>query len=154
MGRQVLGQTGLETSRLGFGCVQLTTHRNRRKALAILEHAFAEGTTHFDVARAYGFGRSESILSKFLRGKRCQVTVATKFGLQPPSGLAGNRRIIDAAKKILSPFPSLLRSAKARGTAMVKSVGSYFRSTRWSAAGSKRFLCGDAQPTGQLGGVT
>ncbi len=112
---------GVETSRLGFGCVQLTAHRDRRDALAILEHAFAEGITHFDVARAYGFGRSESILSKFLRGKRNQVTVATKFGLQPPTGFAGNATVIDIAKKILGPFPGLLRRAKARGAAMGKS---------------------------------
>jgi D-threo-aldose 1-dehydrogenase len=121
MRRQMLGHTGLETSRLGFGCVQLTTHRDRRQAVAILEHAFAQGITHFDVARAYGFGRAESILGEFLRGKRGQVTLATKFGLQPPSGLVGNRRMIDVAKKLLSPFPDLLRRAKSRGAAMGKS---------------------------------
>jgi D-threo-aldose 1-dehydrogenase len=121
MRRQILSRSGLETSRLGFGCVQLTAHRDRRQAVAVLEHAFAEGITHFDVARAYGFGRTESILAEFLRGKRGQVTVATKFGLQPPSGLAGNGRIIDAARRILRPFPGLLHLAKARGAAMGKS---------------------------------
>jgi aryl-alcohol dehydrogenase-like predicted oxidoreductase len=50
----------------------------------MLERAFALGITHFDVARAYGFGRAEGILGKFLRGRRDQVTVATKLGLQPP----------------------------------------------------------------------
>jgi D-threo-aldose 1-dehydrogenase len=121
MRRQNLAQTGLEASRLGFGCVQLTAHRNRRDAVAILEHAFSQGITHFDIARAYGFGRAESILGEFLRGKRSEVTVATKFGLQPPSGLAGNGKIIDAAKTILRPFPGLLRRAKARGAAMGRS---------------------------------
>jgi D-threo-aldose 1-dehydrogenase len=120
MRRQILGHTGLETSRLGFGCVQLTTHRDRREAVAILEHAFAEGITHFDVARAYGFGGAESILGEFLGGKRGQVTIATKFGLQPPSGLMGNRRIIDAARKALRPFPALLRRAKACGATLGK----------------------------------
>src|SRR5712671_714997 len=111
MDRAILGST---TFRLGFGCVQLTTHRDEAEAMAILEHAFAHGITHFDVARAYGFGRAEGILGDFLRDKRPRVTVATKFGIQPPSGIAGNRWIIDVAKKILGPFPSLLRHAKHR----------------------------------------
>jgi D-threo-aldose 1-dehydrogenase len=120
MRRQILGQTGIETSQLGFGCVKLTTHRDRRDAVRILEHAFSLGITHFDVARAYGFGRAEGILGEFLQGKRKRVTVATKFGIQPPSGLAGNRWIIGLAKKVLGPFPGLLRRAKQRGSTMVQ----------------------------------
>jgi D-threo-aldose 1-dehydrogenase len=121
MGRQILCHTGRGTSRLGFGCVQLTRHPNRREAVAILEHALAEGITHFDVARAYGFGRAESILGEFLRGKRSQVTVATKFGLEPPRGLGGKKWIVNTARKVLGPFPRLLRLAKASGAAMGKS---------------------------------
>jgi D-threo-aldose 1-dehydrogenase len=118
MRRQILGQSVMEVSRLGFGCVKLTTYRERREAVHILEQAFVLGITHFDVARAYGFGRAEFILGKFLRGKRDRVTVATKFGLLPPSGLPGNRWVIDLAKKLLRPFPKLLRRAKERGASM------------------------------------
>jgi D-threo-aldose 1-dehydrogenase len=121
MRKNTLGQTGIETSHLGFGCVQLTAHGDRSEAIRILEHAFALGITHFDVSRIYGFGRAEGILGEFLRGKRHQVTVATKFGIQPPSGLAGNRRVIDLAKKLLGPFPNLLRRARQRGSKMVQS---------------------------------
>ena len=121
MRRLILGTTtGIHTSQLGFGCVRLTAQRSRREALQILEQAFALGITHFDVARAYGFGRAEGILGEFLQGKREKVTVATKFGLLPPAGLAGNRWIIDAAKTMLAPFPKLLRRAKSRGAAMGK----------------------------------
>jgi D-threo-aldose 1-dehydrogenase len=118
MRRQILGQSVMEVSRLGFGCVKLTTHREHREAVRILEQAFVLGITHFDVARAYGFGRAEYILNEFLRGKRDRVTVATKFGLVPPSGLPGNRWVIDLTKRILSPFPKLLRRAKERGAGM------------------------------------
>jgi D-threo-aldose 1-dehydrogenase len=120
MKRHILLQTDVAASRLGFGCVQLTAHRNRREALSLLEHAFSLGITHFDVARAYGFGRAEGILREFLRRKRHTVTLATKFGIEPPPGLAGNVRIINALKRILGPFPGLLRQAKHRGAAMVK----------------------------------
>lgn len=115
MRSQTVCQARINISALGFGCVQLTAHPSRAEALRALEHALACGITHFDVARAYGFGRAESILGEFLRGKREKVTVATKFGLQPPSGLAGNRWVIDAAKKVLSPFPALLRRARRHG---------------------------------------
>ena len=121
MRRQILGQTDLEVSQLGFGCVKLTSQPDRRDALRILEEAFAHGITHFDVARAYGFGRAEGILGDFLQGKRQMVTIATKVGIQPPTGLAGNRWIIDLSKKILGPFPTLLRRAKQRGSRLVKS---------------------------------
>jgi len=121
MHRLILGNTGVITSHLGFGCVQLTAHKDRGDAIRILEHAFASGITHFDVSRIYGFGRAEGILGEFLRGKRHQVTVATKFGIQPPTGLAGNRRVIDFAKKVLGPFPNLLRRARQRGSTLVQS---------------------------------
>lgn len=118
MRKQMLGPNLMEVSRLGFGCVKLTIHRERREAVHILEHAFDLGITHFDVARAYGFGRTEYILGEFLRGKRGRVTVATKLGLMPPSGLSGNRWVINLTKKVLSPFPKLLRRAKERGAIM------------------------------------
>jgi D-threo-aldose 1-dehydrogenase len=117
MDRRILGPSAFP---LGFGCVQLTAQPRQSEAVAILERAFSLGITHFDVARAYGFGRAETILAEFLRGRRDRVTVATKFGFQMPSGLAGNPRLIAAAKRLLGPFPALLRRAQHRGSAMVK----------------------------------
>ena len=117
MDRRILGPSVFP---LGFGCVQLTTQPRQSEAVAILERAFSLGITHFDVARAYGFGRAEGILAQFLRGRRDRVTVATKFGFQMPSGLAGDPRLIALAKRLLGPFPALLRRAQRRGSAMVK----------------------------------
>jgi D-threo-aldose 1-dehydrogenase len=114
-------QLGLTTFPLGFGCVQLTAHSTEEEAVAILEHASSLGITHFDVARAYGFGRAERILGKFLRGRRQHVTVATKVGLQPPTGLVGDARVISAAKRLLRPFPALLQRARRRGSTLGKS---------------------------------
>jgi aryl-alcohol dehydrogenase-like predicted oxidoreductase len=44
------------------------------------------GVTLFDTADAYGFGHNEELLGRFLRGKREQVTIATKFGLVRKQG--------------------------------------------------------------------
>jgi aryl-alcohol dehydrogenase-like predicted oxidoreductase len=119
--RRILGPTAFEVSPLGYGCSQLTTFRSRREAWRLLEFAFAEGITHFDVARGYGFGRAEGILAKFLQGKRDRVTVATKFGIQPPTGWQGNRFVIDTTKRLLRPFPGLLQGAKNHGSSITKS---------------------------------
>jgi aryl-alcohol dehydrogenase-like predicted oxidoreductase len=118
MNRHPLGHTALEVSHLGYGCTQLTTLPDRKAAVRILEFAFSYGITHFDVARAYGFGRAEGLLGEFLQGKRSRVTVATKFGIQPPTGWAGNRHVINTAKRLLQPFPWLLQRAKNRGSSM------------------------------------
>jgi D-threo-aldose 1-dehydrogenase len=120
MRRLTLGTTGIETSAIGFGCAQLTSHRTKRDAIRTLEHAFELGITHFDVARSYGFGRTESFIREFLRPRRNRITVATKFGLQPPSGPLANNHVIGLAKKLCSPFPKILQFARQRGSAMVR----------------------------------
>src|SRR5438045_1975491 len=81
MRRRTLGRTGLEVSTLGFGCAKLTFN-TREEALRVLETAYEEGITHYDVARVYGLGWAEGILGEFLKNKRDHVTVTTKFGLQ------------------------------------------------------------------------
>ena len=111
--RRVLGQTGIEVSVLGFGCAKLTA-TPQDEALRILETAYAEGITHFDIARLYGLGWAEKILGEFLKGKRDRVTVATKFGLQPPGGWVKRKRLVYAAKKVLGIFPPLVKLARRR----------------------------------------
>jgi len=69
--------------RLGFGCVALTTLASPRASRDLLEGVFEAGLRHFDTAPVYGQGYSERLLGEFLRGKRDQVSVATKFGLSP-----------------------------------------------------------------------
>lgn len=79
---------------LGFGCVALSTLASPRASRDLLEGVFELGLRHFDTAPIYGRGYSEILLGEFLRGKRDQVSVATKFGMSPsrrprlPSSLA------------------------------------------------------------------
>lgn len=86
-----LAGTGRRTTRLGFGGSGLMGGLSERESLLLLETAFDAGIRHFDVAPAYGHGQAERCLGKFLRGKREQVTVATKYGILPPrrAGLLG-----------------------------------------------------------------
>jgi len=70
--------------RVGFGCAALATMGTSRAARRLLDAAYEGGIRHFDTAPVYGQGYSERLLGEFLRGKREQVSVATKFGLAPP----------------------------------------------------------------------
>src|SRR5437867_2902058 len=107
MKRLRLANTSLEVSALGFGCVSLTTHADRRDARALLDLAYDSGITHFDTARVYGQGQSEAILGEFIRDKRDRVTIATKCGLQ--STLPGRNRpgLLRLAKSFLRTVPPL-----------------------------------------------
>lgn len=101
---------------LGFGCVGLTALPSRKDALRILETAFDSGIRHFDVARAYGMGVAEVILGEFLRDRRDPVTVATKFGIDPPP--YGQRLpFLSTLKGLLKRVPALDRRIRRRVSA-------------------------------------
>lgn len=97
--------------RVGFGTgglMRITSARRRQSTLAA---ALASGVTHFDTAPLYGFGESERALGCFLRGRRSQVTVTTKFGLEP-SALAARLGIFQGlARRAIELFPALRRAA-------------------------------------------
>src|ERR1700675_1690492 len=105
---------------VGFGCSSLTG-TDPSNANRVLETAFDAGVRHFDTARYYGYGEGEGILGRFLKGRRPEVTITTKFGIEPPErtialgvGLYVGRRIVR-----LLPF---VRRFLQRGTqSLVKS---------------------------------
>ncbi len=77
------------TDHLGFGSAGITGLRSYRQAIRLLDTAFECGIRHFDTAPLYGQGYSEKIVGTFIKNKRHQITVVTKFGL----GLAPDRKI-------------------------------------------------------------
>ena len=116
--------TDLSLSRLGFGTSGLMARRGRRESLRLLEVAHESGITHFDTARAYGYGEAESVLGEFLRGRRDSVTVTTKVGLLPPGrrrGLRGAKAVARVAARTVPPLRPLLR----RGAQSLGSSGSF-----------------------------
>jgi aryl-alcohol dehydrogenase-like predicted oxidoreductase len=74
-----------KVSVLGFGCAYLMGRYGRRVSLSALHSAMDAGINYFDVARSYGYGRAERMLGEFLKGRRDQCFVATKFGIVPPA---------------------------------------------------------------------
>ena len=80
-----INNTDLEVSRVGFGCWAIGGHGYGRvddKASVDAIHAALDlGVNFFDTSDVYGFGHSETVLGRALRGKGADVVVATKFGV-------------------------------------------------------------------------
>ncbi len=103
------------TARIGFGTgglLRIGSERGRRETLAA---ALSNGITHFDTAPIYGFGESERTLGRFLRGRRSELTVTTKFGLRPSALAARLAPFQRLARKAVRLLPAL-RSAAVRGS--------------------------------------
>ena len=96
---------------VGFGCATISSLNNRSKAIGLLSHAYDEGITHFDVARLYGMGATESILGEFAKDKRDKITITSKFGLNPPAFAAKNKMAISAIKSLVKKIPGLKKLA-------------------------------------------
>lgn len=86
-----LGHSALEVSVVGLGCNnfggRLGLDGTRKVVDACLEH----GVTFLDTADRYGATRSEEFLGEVLAGRRDQVVLATKFGLDVGDGYEGPR---------------------------------------------------------------
>ena len=86
----------LATSAMGFGGMALTPVYggaiDEDESLATLNHAIDAGVTFIDTANIYGDGDNERLIARVLAGRRDEVTLATKFGIQGnPAGRAQGR---------------------------------------------------------------
>jgi aryl-alcohol dehydrogenase-like predicted oxidoreductase len=90
MQKRRLGNSGLEVSALGFGCMGISfgygPATNRADGLAIIRAAFDGGVTFFDTAEAYGPFTNEELVGEALASVRDQVVIATKFGFKFEGG--------------------------------------------------------------------
>ncbi len=81
-----LGRDGLPTTIVGLGC----NNFGRRLALddtrTVVDAALDAGVTFFDTADIYGRGESEEQLGRVLDGRRDEVVLATKFGMDMGDG--------------------------------------------------------------------
>lgn len=84
MQHRPLGRTGQTVSALGLGCMGMSEFYGARddgESLATLEAALGAGINFFDTADTYGHGHNEELVGRFLKSRRDQVVLATKFGI-------------------------------------------------------------------------
>ena len=88
-----LGNSGLEVSALGFGCMGLNyaygTALPKHEAIALLRQAVEAGVTFFDTAEVYGPFTNEALVGEALAPLRDRVVIATKFGFRNAIGADG-----------------------------------------------------------------
>lgn len=84
MHTRILGNSGLEVSALGFGCMGLNFSYSHAldtdEAVRLIRDAVDLGVTFFDTAEVYGPFTNERIVGKALAPVRDRVVIATKFG--------------------------------------------------------------------------
>lgn len=86
MEKRTLGNSGLQVSALGLGCMGLSfgygkpTEKN--EAIKLLRSAYEQGITFFDTAEAYGPYSNEELLGEALEQFRNKIVIATKFGFK------------------------------------------------------------------------
>jgi aryl-alcohol dehydrogenase-like predicted oxidoreductase len=81
-----LGDSGLRVSVVGLGCNNFGRRIDLEQARAVVDAALQRGVNFFDTADIYGTGRSEEFLGEILQGRRDQVVLATKFGMDMGDG--------------------------------------------------------------------
>src|SRR5689334_18708075 len=86
-----LGDSGLVVSVVGLGCNNFGRKLDADATKAVVEAALDAGITLFDTADIYGtpHGASEETLGAALKGRRDDVILASKFGMDM-EGLNGN----------------------------------------------------------------
>jgi aryl-alcohol dehydrogenase-like predicted oxidoreductase len=85
MRKRTLGNSGLEVSAIGFGCMGMSQSYgpnpgSRQQMIALLRQAVDLGVTFFDTAEVYGPFVNEELVGEALAPVRDKVVIATKFG--------------------------------------------------------------------------
>ncbi|HWE37908.1 MAG TPA: aldo/keto reductase [Isosphaeraceae bacterium] len=94
MQKRQLGNSDLEVSALGLGCMGMSfgygPAMDTQEAVSLIRTAVERGVTFFDTAEVYGPFTNEELVGEALAPFRGQVAIATKFGFQlHPDGSPG-----------------------------------------------------------------
>src|SRR6187431_1226331 len=81
-----LGNSGLEVSAIGLGCMGMSfgygPAADKNEMIKLIHKAVELGVNHFDTAEVYGPFANEELVGEALKPFRNQVTIATKFGFK------------------------------------------------------------------------
>jgi len=103
---------GLTVSAQGLGCMGMSEfygHTDWDESVATIHRALDLGVTFLDTADIYGAGHNEVLVGRAIAGRRDEVQLATKFGIDRSAGDGGRVRRGEAAYVKRSCDASLLR---------------------------------------------
>jgi aryl-alcohol dehydrogenase-like predicted oxidoreductase len=89
MQKRKLGNSNLEVSAIGLGCMGMSfgygPAADKQEMISLIRSAVERGVTFFDTAEVYGPFTNEELVGEALAPFRGQVVIATKFGFKPAS---------------------------------------------------------------------
>lgn len=87
MEKRKLGNSGLEVSALGLGCMGMSfgygTIADKQEMITLIRTAVEQGINFFDTAEVYGPFINEELVGEALAPFKNKVVIATKFGFAP-----------------------------------------------------------------------
>jgi aryl-alcohol dehydrogenase-like predicted oxidoreductase len=103
MKKRILGNSGLEVSALGLGCMGMSFSygppKDRQEMIALIRTAVERGVTFFDTAEVYGPFTNEELVGEALAPLRDRVIIATKFGFDTtvdPRAMKGSGPVLNS----------------------------------------------------------
>jgi aryl-alcohol dehydrogenase-like predicted oxidoreductase len=115
MQKRKLGNSGLEVSAIGLGCMGMSyafpPFPEKKEMIALLLAAYEQGVTFFDTAEMYGPYINEELLGEALAPIRNEVVIATKFGFNIVDGkMVGVNSHPDNIRKVAEESLKRLRT--------------------------------------------
>ncbi|UOE59125.1 aldo/keto reductase [Priestia filamentosa] len=90
MRKRTLGNSGLEVSSIGLGCMGMSygygPPSDKKEMISVIREAVERGVTFFDTAEVYGPYTNEELVGEALQPFRNRVAIATKFGFHIQNG--------------------------------------------------------------------
>lgn len=90
MQKRKLGNSGIEISAIGLGCMGMSygygPASDRNEMIAVIRNAVEQGVTFFDTAEVYGPYINEELVGEALHPYQNDVVIATKFGFNIQDG--------------------------------------------------------------------
>jgi aryl-alcohol dehydrogenase-like predicted oxidoreductase len=103
MQKRKLGNSGLEVSAIGLGCMGMSFSygppKDKQEMIALMRTAVERGVTFFDTAEVYGPFINEELVGEALAPIRDQVVIATKFGFDTsvdPRAMKGGGPVLNS----------------------------------------------------------
>lgn len=117
MQKRTLGNSNLEVSAIGLGCMGMSFSygppKDKQEMISLLRKAVELGVTFFDTAEVYGPFINEELVGEALSPIRDQVVIATKFGFNlNPDGSRGWQGLNSSPKNIKAVADASLKRLK------------------------------------------
>ena len=115
MQKRKLGNSNLEVSAIGLGCMGMSSGYgpavDKQHGISLIRSAVERGVTFFDTAEVYGPFTSEELVGEALAPVREQVVIASKFGFDI-GGTAGQSGLNSRPKHIRDVAETSLKRLK------------------------------------------